>query len=390
MLYPFEVLPMNKELKNISRIDQEPKSEGKQGQHGWWVRFQKNGKKFQHFFNDTKYGGKESGLIAAQKFRDAVKLEYIEKEGTSPLNPSSTPTKRNKSGTVGVHRTSYTYHKRGKPYKAEVWQAHWPTGNGKFANTTFSIKKHGEQEAFNLALKARERGLKESSKNNLITYYSPENEHQKIWRYLDFTKFVSMLDTRSVYFPCASMFIDKFEGSYSQKNMEYRALLQKTHSREAIDMRQLRQEVGISCWHANDHESAAMWELYAKTNEAVCIQSTYDKLSIVLEDIAELGLVQYIDYQEDFIPEHDPYLAFLYKRKSFEHENEVRALIKSLPHKNVGAGLGVSVDIELLIENIYISPSAPKWFHELVANTVKRFGLQKSVKQSSLAEDPIY
>ena len=381
---------MDEDLKNISRIDQPPKEEGKSGQHGWWVRFQKDGKKYQHFFNDVKYGGKENGLVAARKFRDAIKLEYIEKEGGSILRPLDAPTARNTSGHIGVNRSSYTYTKRGRKYQAEVWQAHWPIGNAKFANKTFSVKKYGEQEAFDLAVKAREQGVAEGKNNNLITYYSPQNERQKIWRYLDFTKFVSMLDTRSIFFPSASSFIDKFEGSYSKKNMELRSLLNKNERKEYPSMSNLRQEVGISCWHANDHESAAMWELYSKTNESVCIQSSFEKLSIVLEGKADIGLVQYIDYADEFIPEHDPYLAFLYKRKSYEHESEVRALIKKLPDENCGSGVNVEVDLELLIESIFVSPSAPLWFHDLVENTIKRFSIKKPIIQSSLSDDPIY
>ena len=32
-------------------------------------------------------------------------------------------------------------------------------------------------------------------------FLPPENENQKIWRYMDFIKFVSLLESRSIYFP---------------------------------------------------------------------------------------------------------------------------------------------------------------------------------------------
>ncbi len=381
---------MINELKNITRIDQDPKVIGKMGQHGWWVRFLKDGKKYHHFFNDTKYGGKESGLVAAQKFRDAIKKEHIEKEGETNVKIRGKATSRNRSGYLGVNRTSYYYTKRGKKYLAEVWQAHWPVGNGKFANTTFSIKKYGEVEAFEMALAAREQGVYKAQANNIHKYYAPKNVQQKIWRYLDFTKFFAMLDSNAIHFPSANLFLDKFEGSYSKKNVEYRGILNREHVENSINMEVLKREVGVSCWHANDHESAAMWELYSKSNESVCVQSTYEKLSNSLGERAELGLVQYIDYSEDFMPEHDPYLAFLYKRKSYEHESEVRALIKHLPESAFGSGVSISVNLEQLIEHVYISPTAPAWFHQLVENAVKRFGLNKPVIQSSLSEDPVY
>ena len=42
----------------------------------------------------------------------------------------------------------------------------------------------------------------------------------------------------------------------------------------------------INCWHMNDHESAAMWKLYLKSNEGIAVQSTYETLrdSIIDEE----------------------------------------------------------------------------------------------------------
>lgn len=40
-----------------------------------------------------------------------------------------------------------------------------------------------------------------------------------------------------------------------------------------------------------------------------------------------IGSVQYIVYRLDFVPEDDLLRPFLYKRKSLEHERELRAII---------------------------------------------------------------
>ncbi len=39
----------------------------------------------------------------------------------------------------------------------------------------------------------------------------PEN-NPKIWRYMDFTKFMDMLDKESIFFTRSDKFDDKFEG----------------------------------------------------------------------------------------------------------------------------------------------------------------------------------
>jgi len=357
---------------------------------------QKNGKKFHHFFNDNKYGGKEKTLLVAKNFRDAVRVEHVERLGFKEPSPHENPSRRSASGVVGVNRSSYEYTKRGKKYKAEVWQAGWPVGDGKYVCRSFSIKKHGEEGAFALALRAREEGVRQGSNEEERTYqyYPPENLDQRIWRYLDFTKFVAMIDTNSLFFPSASSFLDRFEGSYSKLNLKIRPLLHKEEDnyidKKISDLEKLKKEVGVSCWHANDFESAAMWNLYSKSSESVCLQSTYQRLVLALEEKSEIGMVQYVDYLSDFIPEYDPYLAFFHKRKSFEHENEIRAIIKKLDGNEIGVGRGLHVDIDLLIESIYVSPESPQWFFELIKNTLKKYGIKKPVVKSSLADDPIY
>src|SRR5207248_1539762 len=94
--------------------------------------------------------------------------------------------------------------------------------------------------------------------------------------------------------------------------------------------RKWRDHTAINCWHLNDHESAAMWKLYLKSDDGVAIQSTYRNLRDcfnLTEERIFLGLVRYVDYERDVIPEGTMFTPFIHKRKSFQHENEVRALI---------------------------------------------------------------
>ncbi len=250
-------MSIDNDLRNITRIDQPPKSPERAGQHGWWVRMQKNGEKFHQFFNDNKYGGKEKTLVAAKSFRDAIKVEYTERLGRKSISPHPKASKRSVSGIVGVNRSSYEYQRWGKTYKSAVWQANWPLGNGRQTGTSFSIKKYGEEEAFRLALAAREKGIADSDKQTYLDYYPPENLNQNIWRYLDFAKFIFMLDSKSLYFPAASLFSDRFEGSYSKQNKDLRGLINKNKrsaESDLVDMNDLKRKVGISCWHANDYD----------------------------------------------------------------------------------------------------------------------------------------
>jgi hypothetical protein len=122
---------------------------------------------------------------------------------------------------------------------------------------------------------------------------------------MDFTKFVSLISSGSLFFCRADLFKDPFEGSYSKANVALRPQVYKGMPEEQLGkmMAQMarfakwvREWTYINCWHTNEYESAAMWDLYAKTNEAVAIETSYGKLKNVLPENVFLGCVKYIDY----------------------------------------------------------------------------------------------
>ena len=45
-------------------------------------------------------------------------------------------------------------------------------------------------------------------------------DSKKIWRYMDFTKFVNLLDTESLFFCRADRFYDKWEGIFPKKMID--------------------------------------------------------------------------------------------------------------------------------------------------------------------------
>jgi hypothetical protein len=151
----------------------------------------------------------------------------------------------------------------------------------------------------------------------------------------------------------------------------------------------------------NDHESVAMWKLYLKSDEGIVIQSTYRRLkdAIIDDEMFFLGTVKYIDYESEWIDAGNLLSPFVHKRKSFEHEREVRAVITKWPTGETGFdfaqetieyGLKLRLDLERLIENIYVAPSAPNWFSGLVSAVVQRYGYSFSVVHSRLNEQPVF
>jgi hypothetical protein len=236
----------------------------------------------------------------------------------------------------------------------------------------------------------------------------PDNPDVRIWRYMDFAKYAAMLESGGLFFSRADLLGDPFEGARSRANYTRR---QEVYGAEAPGVmlsgdymaslfQGQRQWTLVNCWHMGDHESAAMWRLYARSNQAVAVQSTFNRLHFVLPEDAFVGPVCYIDYEQDWVPEGNALAPFVCKRKSFEHEHELRAVISVLPPQRDGAilidapnperGRSVPVDLKHLVEAVYVAPTAPTWVAELVRNVTARCGFAFVVHQSALDAAPLF
>lgn len=237
----------------------------------------------------------------------------------------------------------------------------------------------------------------------------PMDIQVSVWRYMDFTKYVSLLDARALFLPRADLLGDPFEGTFGkgrpptdpietsggQKSFvaasgDHRAELRKMY-------RHLRCWTYVSCWHVNEFESAAMWRLYASTHEAVAIRSTYALLRDALPTEAVIGLVKYIDFASEWVPETNAIWPFFFKRRSFEHEREVRIVLQdslqgtAIPfHPNEDGGKLIPLRLESVVREIVVAPTSPTWFRNIVSNVTARYGYAFSVSQSKMAEEPLY
>jgi hypothetical protein len=237
----------------------------------------------------------------------------------------------------------------------------------------------------------------------------PQNLDSMIWRYMDFTKFISMLENSGIYFARLDKLGDPFEGAASKFNKKIGTIVHTSETEVQIipsmysnfkhHLAWTRQWHMVSCWHMNQYESAAMWNLYAKTNEAIAIQTTCQKLINVLDEKCYVGKVSYIDYENTYMPEGNFYYPVTHKRLSFAHEQELRAVYTEYPKsevsnnafdynlKNDKFGVWKKINMEEFIENIYVAPTSPVWFKELVSQVLVRYGLTNvNVIQSSLDE----
>jgi hypothetical protein len=220
----------------------------------------------------------------------------------------------------------------------------------------------------------------------------PENPDTIIWKYLDLSKFVDLLLYKKLFMSRSDKFEDQYEGTFSEPTYEEIRKLAKNNPNFLDYYKTHRKNVVISSWHINEYESFAMWQIFTQKNEGLAIQSTLGKLQKALAVDTEfeqfIGEVNYIDYKKEYIPFDNTFFPFLFKRKSFQYEREVRVISDVTKFElEIDNGLKIDVNIEELIEKIYIHPKSENWYKKLVMDLVTRLGFNFEIEKSDLESD---
>lgn len=260
--------------------------------------------------------------------------------------------------------------------------------------------------------------------------FSAPSDGACLWRYMSLAKYISLLSTKALHFARMDTFDDPFEGAIGmgKHRDEYRNRIHehmlgeirrvvnmpppdgypiRTEEERAANISRLiseyenREPLSISersyasCWHENKTESEALWKLYGGMDGlAVALRTTYGSLREGILDRhvegdryeIEIGRVHYIDYEDVILHHLD---APFRKRLAFEHEKEVRAILRFHSGERP-FGLSVPVDLAVIIHSVVVSPLAPRWFEELVTEIGKRFECSATANKSSLNVDPLH
>lgn len=231
----------------------------------------------------------------------------------------------------------------------------------------------------------------------------PPTDNARLWRYMDVIKFVSLLATSKLAFTRLNLFDDPFEGSWPRRHVEaYGQWMRESKVPITPDMAnrsifgpRWSYQTAACCWHKSQHESAAMWKLYLKADQGIAVQTTFARLSKSITDKVDVyvGEVRYIDYDEDIFPDNHGFTVALHKRKSFDHEKEVRALVyghgsAGHPDAPMAPVASIEVDLPTLIETVVVSPMTQTWQLDLIADLVWRYGGAFPVLRSSIMLTP--
>src|SRR5271157_657743 len=173
------------------------------------------------------------------------------------------------------------------------------------------------------------------------TYFVTPPDDLSLWRYMDVGRFLALLSNKALYFSRKHDLDDPWEGVVPPLGVQ-RAVRETHRSEENIRFveesvretgEMVAEQAVISCWHANDRESVAMWRLYTSGAEGVAIQTAIGRLKEAFERepcSVTIAYVRYIDHLTEDVGRAwalDPLSPLFCKRKGFEHEREVRCVI---------------------------------------------------------------
>ena len=222
-------------------------------------------------------------------------------------------------------------------------------------------------------------------------FVPPPDPNAVIWRYMQLERFAWMLERRALYFSSVERFEDPHEGALTEiEDQEFSATYDET-VRSAARYHTVtfsRRRVMANCWHLSPHESAAMWKLYAGTDKAVAIQSTFRRLQQAVVDAAVgVGVVRYIDHETGRTHVHPFYGPYMHKRLWYQDEHEVRAIVYNRNKEIPAGGLAVPVDLQQLITGVVVRRE-PAGLVEQVQRATLMHELHVPVRTSALDSPP--
>lgn len=252
-----------------------------------------------------------------------------------------------------------------------------------------------------------------------------------IWHYLDLARYVGLL-SRGLFFarPSALRASDPWEGCWGELDfIDFLQTAVHTNSDGASKANRILQErqklldrFGVSCWHASESESAAMWKIYVPLGAGIAIKSTSERL---LASIGERKVdARRIDYggHHGIQLGNDALTLLSKKRPQFAYKQELRLITEltddeqtviselysleddkfrtvkpSQPkkvifsgnafsvkdntciHRCAPAGIHVPTDLTTLIETVILPPGCSYPLRRSVIDVTKSFGFESKV-----------
>ncbi len=231
-------------------------------------------------------------------------------------------------------------------------------------------------------------------------------DDQAVWNYMDLQKFLNLIRTGSLFFCRVDKLSDRSEGRVPEATIarwreRIRAGFYTPGGHELTeadldfylnDLNRLRKSFLVDCWHESDHESPAMWKMYAENRYGLAIRSTIGRLKTAfapLDEEVAIGQVNYIEPDYSQLDIQYTYWPVYNKLKYYSYEQEVRITIRDrqwgTPHQRP-VGCMVGIGLQQLIQGVYVSPSSTPELQEIISLYLERYGYSIPVERSSIED----
>lgn len=237
----------------------------------------------------------------------------------------------------------------------------------------------------------------------------PNAQDGLLWRYMTMAKYLDLLSRRALWLSRADCLGDPYEGHFTPATLQ---ASQDYWDEHGLDPSLPVDEAGnaspeilrrmghgaskmmyANCWHESEYESAALWAQYAA--DGIAVSTTVQRLRQALAGARQhlyVAKVTYLDFDHEGWDSSNLLSNVLHKRRSFEHEREVRLVTLHTAEDGLEAqpaGFYAEVDLDVLVERVHVAPSSPEWFRQAVVAATQQFGLDCEVVTSRLAERPV-
>jgi len=219
---------------------------------------------------------------------------------------------------------------------------------------------------------------------------------QVLWRYMDLSKFISLLSKKSLWLAKSNTFKDQQEGKFpSVMQEELEAIYikfgedKKSKIKNAHDFKKfLCNNAFISCWHKNSEENMIMWEVYGQDTNLVAVQTTVESLKESIQDANMKGidfLLKEVNYSDHSQVNKKHYTApFFVKRPHFGYENEARILLSTYsaysPNDDTPPGHLCPVDINKLIDKVLVHPDSEQWYKDIITSISEKYNVKAPIE----------
>src|ERR1043165_7012887 len=214
------------------------------------------------------------------------------------------------------------------------------------------------------------------------------SDNLSIARYFSEEKFISLLETSSIYLRRMDLFPNKDEIVLSLYDINWIRQTQGDKAEMNIDIYNKEKSWSfISCWTLETTDWRRFWEEYGNKSNAVMVKVSVKRLKTELnksEITTFMPIVLYFDIIKHALGIFNSIRMLSRNPLDFKWEQEVRIIVFNFrPKEPLPESMFIPVNLNNIIEEIIVSPFATEEFMEMVRGLLLKKGFSTKILSKS-------